>query len=110
MRTSCLSEEISSSLVRTIGNLRFLGICNCRSRKNLIAPSVRATASRGVCRPPRLAASLTRRARGDTSGPEGRSLVPRYGGTHNALAKADAATHQGVLHGPVGSKPRDDVA
>src|SRR5712692_5757651 len=35
-------------------------------------------------------------------GPEGRSLVPRHRGAHDAHDKAHEAAHQGVLHGPIG--------
>src|SRR6266700_6202152 len=43
-------------------------------------------------------------------GPEGRSLVPGHGGAHNAHHKAEEAARQGVLHGTIGRKPRNEVA
>src|SRR2546421_4617261 len=43
-------------------------------------------------------------------GPEGRSLVPCRNGAHDAHDETQETAHQGVLHGPVGREPRDDVA
>jgi len=43
-------------------------------------------------------------------GPEGRSLVPRYGRAQNAHGKTYRSARQCVLHGPIGREPRDDVA
>src|SRR5207249_679782 len=43
-------------------------------------------------------------------GPEGRSPVPRHRGAHNAHGEAYNAAHQGVLHGPIGREPGNEVA
>src|SRR6266568_1089544 len=43
-------------------------------------------------------------------GPESRSLVPGHSGAHNAHHKAEEAARQGVLHGTIGRKPRNEVA
>ena len=43
-------------------------------------------------------------------GPEGRSPVPRHRGADNAHGEAYNAAHQGVLHGPIGREPCNEVA